>query len=79
MNTYNFYIDELNQIWSRIYIKVDADTKEEAINKCLDGEYLITDAKYLYDTSERIKSTNGPSTEIYDLAGDMLYSDYVDK
>ena len=31
MNTYNFYIDELNQIWSRIYIKVDADTKEEAI------------------------------------------------
>ena len=50
MNTYTFYIDELNQIWSRTYIKVDADTKEEAINKCLDEEYSITDAKYLYDT-----------------------------
>ena len=79
MNTYTFYIDELNQIWSRIYIKVDADTKEEAINKCLDGEYSITDAKYLYDTAERIESTNGPSTEIYDLSGDVLYSNYVDK
>ena len=47
--------------------------------KYLDGEYSITDAKYLYDTAERIKSTDGPSTEIYDLSGDMLYSDYVDK
>lgn len=43
MKYFEFIIDQKNVFWDRVYVEVEAETQEEALEKCKSGEYEITD------------------------------------
>lgn len=64
---YNLTVDEKIEVWKRTHVNVEADNLDEAINKCLDDDYEVTNHEILYET-ERLLSpnhTNGVTMEIY--------------
>lgn len=68
MNTYNLAVDSKLAIWHREYVIVEAETLEEAIQKCLDEDYVdVYDIEEFYDTIDRLNpdDVNGPTLEIY--------------
>lgn len=63
----NLYFDELVKVWRRTYIRIDADTKEEAIEKFKCGDMYYIESDILHDTeSTAIK------TELYNKDTDEL-------
>lgn len=76
MEKYKFTIDEKVSIWKRIYITVEANNIEEAIEKCKDEEYEVEDSEYLNWTEELEESDDFATYEIR-MSGDfsnLLYS-----
>lgn len=67
MSEYKLVIDEKVKLWRRDYVTVEADTLEEAIQKCLDCEYYTRNSEDLYDTIEGLDPNKevGPTFEIY--------------
>lgn len=43
MNTFEFILEQKNVYWDTVYVEVEAETQEEAIEKCKDGLYTIVD------------------------------------
>lgn len=43
MKTFEFIIDEKSICWDRVYVEVEAETQEEALEKCKSREYEIID------------------------------------
>ena len=54
MSEFNMRVEERIAIWRREYVTVEAETLEEAIQKCIDGGYDIDDSEDLYETAERM-------------------------
>lgn len=54
MSEFNMRVEERISMWRREYITVEAETLEEAIQKCIDGDYDIDDSEDLYETAERM-------------------------
>lgn len=53
-------------IWHREYVIVEAEPLEEAIQKCLDEDYVdVYDMEDFYDTIERLSPDDGSTLEIY--------------
>ena len=75
MNTYNLYVDELVQVWRRTDIQVIADSEKEAVQRYLDGDYDIKYSEYLCETEEYVLPEKGPSIEIFNDTGELIYSD----
>ena len=80
MKTFELIVDEKVAVWRRSTIEVEAKSREEAINKCL--QYgtgyasRIIDSEYLYETEEL--SSDGPITvEVMDLNYNVLASDDI--
>ncbi len=75
MNTYNLYVDELVQVWRRTAIQVKANSEKEAVQRYLDDNYNINYSEYLYETEEYVNPEKGPSIEIFNDTGELIYSD----
>lgn len=54
MSEFNMRVEERISMWRREYVTVEAETLEEAIQKCIDGDYDIDDSEDLYGTAERM-------------------------
>lgn len=75
MNTYNLCVEELVQVWRRTDIQVTANSEKEAVQRYLDGIYSINYSEYLYGTEENANPIIGPSIEIFNDTGELIYSD----
>lgn len=45
-------IDKLETCWSRLFVNVEAETKEEALEKYNKGEFEVTDSEILDFTGD---------------------------
>ena len=54
MSEFNMRVEERIAMWRREYVTVEAETLEEEIQKCIDGDYDIDDSEDLYETAERV-------------------------
>lgn len=54
MSEFNMRVEERIAMWRREYVTVEAETLEEAIQKCIDGDYDIGDSPVY---------TNNPTTK----------------
>ena len=54
MSKFNMRVEERIAMWRREYVTVEAETLEEAIQKCIDGDYNIDDTENLYETAGRM-------------------------
>lgn len=75
MNTYNLCVEELVQVWRRTDIQVTANSEKEALHRYLDGDYDIKYSEYLCETEEYVTPEKGPSIEIFNDTGELIYSD----
>lgn len=59
-------VDEKISVWVRSRVSVEAETLEEAIEKCIHSDFLESESETLYDTAEAITpNKNLPTYEIY--------------
>lgn len=64
MEVFNLVVDQKSTIWERLYVTVEAESLKEAISKCRDGSYDISDSEVLYDSMEYLSPTESdPVTE----------------
>lgn len=75
MNTYTLCVEELVQVRRRTDIQVKANSEKEAVQRYLDGIYSINYSEYLYGTEENANPIIGPSIEIFNDTGELIYSD----
>ena len=75
MNTYNLCVEELVQVWRRTDIQVKANSEKEAVQGYFDGNYDINYSEYLCETEEYVNPEKGPSIEIFNDTGELIYSD----
>ena len=75
MITYNLCVEELVQVWRRTNIQVKANSEKEAVQGYLDGNYNINYSEYLCETEEQVNPEKGPSIEIFNDTGKLIYSD----
>lgn len=75
MEIFNLVIDTKNTIWRRCYVKIEAETLEEAINivkddhDCYDSELLL-ETECLMTPEE---NDGKPTIEIFDYNDNQLY------
>lgn len=87
MEKFLFKVDQLQSIWNRTYVTVEANSKEEAEKKLLDATdgYEIeeiegvsfNDSEYLYDTAIQLcpcENENNSTFEILDEEENLIYS-----
>lgn len=73
MKKYNLIVDSKVTVWFRDYVSIEANSLEEAIEMCKDGDYNDSSTEILYDTVEDIspEENDGCATlEIYDESRD---------
>lgn len=75
MNTYNLCVEELVQVWRRSDIQVTASSEKEAVQRYLNGDYDVNYSEYLCETEEYVNPERGPSIEIFNDTGELIYSD----
>ena len=75
MNTYNLCVEELVKVWRSTDIQVTANSEKEAVQRYLDGYYDINYSEYLCETEEYVNPEKGPSIEIFNDTGELIYSD----
>lgn len=73
MSEFNMRVEERIAMWRREYVTVEAETLEEAIQKCIDGDYDIDDSEDLYETAERMDEN-----EIKDSTFEIFQDDSSD-
>lgn len=64
---FSLLIDEKIEVWKRTSVDVEADNLEDAIKKCLEDDYVVTDYETLYETEQLLSPdrNNGATVEIY--------------
>lgn len=45
MKEFEFIIDQRETCWSRLWVTVDAENEKEALEKCKEGQYNVTDSQ----------------------------------
>lgn len=80
MEKYKLFIDEKVSVWRRTYVMVEADTLDEAIQKCKEEDYEIDYSEYLSWTEELEDPEEYATYEIYKENGNSdttpIYSNY---
>ena len=82
MKSYNLFIDEKCKLWTRTYVTIEADSLEEAIEKCKNGDYDNSWSESLYDTAETMtpEENGGEATvEIYSEDKDKFDALYTNR
>ena len=88
MATFDFYQDQHVKIWERVHFQIEADSKEEAIekakqyqNKDVANEFEIDSTEMLYDTEALLVPQNNgiPTLEIYDDYGELICDNSIKK
>lgn len=77
MSEFNMRVEERIAMWRREYVTVEAETLEEAIQKCIDGDYDIDDSEDLYEIAERVdeNEVQDSTFEIFqDDSDSLLYT-----
>lgn len=77
---YEFIVDEKVTGWRRNYVTIEADSKEEALEKCIDFDQVsITSSEFLIETEipQYLDGIPTHYTEIYDVDpyNTLLYTD----
>ena len=74
MKSYNLFIDEKCTLWTRTYVTIEADSLEEAVEKCKNGDYDDSWSEDLYGTTEVMTpEENGGEATV------EIYSENIDK
>ena len=77
---FNLFIDEKVSVWKRTYVIVEANTLDEAIEKCKEEEYEIDYSEYLGWTEELEDPEEYATYEIYKASDNSditpIYSNY---
>lgn len=71
MPVFNLKVDSLYKQWWRDYYKVEAETREEAVQLILDEEVDAVDSELLIESISQIPL----KMEIMDEQGEILYSE----
>lgn len=82
MKSYDLFIDEKHTLWTRTYVTIEADSLEEAVEKCKNGDYDDSWSEDLYDTAEVMtpEENGGEATvEIYSEDKDKFDALYTNK
>lgn len=75
MEEYLLTIDRKVSMWIREHVVVEAETQDEAIQKCLDDDYDTDYVEDLYDTVEYLEPEEYPTVEIYnETDADPIYT-----
>lgn len=73
---YQMIIDEKVAVWARTSCSVEANSLNEAVEKCKDGEYETDSYEYLTETEEKVDSPTHTTVEIYKKGSDkILYAE----
>ena len=59
MEVFELIVDEKVSVWRRSYIKIKAESLEDAVKDCVEngiGNAINIDSEYLYETEEYIKN-----------------------
>lgn len=79
MSKFNMRVEERVSMWRREYVTVEAETLEDAIQKCIDGDYDIDATEDLYHTAERMDEDEirDSTFEIFqDRSDSPVYTNY---
>lgn len=82
MKSYDLFIDEKYTLWTRTHVTIEADSLEEAVEKCKNGDYDDSWSEDLYDTAEAMtpEENRGEATvEIYSEDKDKFDALYTNK
>lgn len=79
MKSYNLFIDTKYTLWTRTHVTIEANSLEEAVERCREGNYDDSWSEDLYDTAEEMtpEENRGRATiEIYEYGNqlDPLYT-----
>lgn len=81
MEIFNLTIDQKATVWERLYVRVEAESLEEAVMKCNNCDYEVDDTEIIYDSMEYMNpSEENPHTfEVYDSNnwGDPLFTNSI--
>lgn len=82
MEVFELIVDEKVSVWRRSYIKIKAESLEDAVKDCVEngiGNAIdIIDSEYLYETEEHIQQDefdNRMTTEVMDKHHETLGTD----
>jgi hypothetical protein len=88
MATFDFYQDQHVKIWERVHFRIEADSKEEAIEKVkqykdkdVAFEFGTDSTEMLYDTEEVLEPQNDgePTLQIYDDYGKLICDNSINE
>lgn len=79
MKSYNLFIDTKHTLWTRTHVTIEANSLEEAVERCREGNYDDSWSEDLYDTAKEMtpEENRGRATiEIYEYGNqlDPLYT-----
>lgn len=80
MKSYDLFIDEKYTLWTRTHVTIEADSLEEAVEKCKNGDYDNSWAEELYGTIELmdpLDNCRDPTVEIYSKDKDKFEALYT--
>ena len=63
------------QVRRRTNIQVKVNSEKETVQRYLDSHYDINYSEYLCETEEYVNPEKGPSIEIFNDTGELIYSD----
>lgn len=82
MKSYGLFIDKKYTLWTRTHAIIEADSLEEAVEKCKNGDYDYSWSEDLYGTAEvmTLEENGGEATvEIYCEGKDKFGALYTNK
>jgi hypothetical protein len=88
MATFDFYQDQHVKIWERVHFQIEADSKEEAIEKAkqykdkdVAFEFETDSTEMLYNTEEVLEPQNDgePTLQIYDDYGKLICDNSINE
>lgn len=80
MKSFNFFVDEKYALWTRHYVSIEADSLEEALKKCINGDYLEDYSEDLWETAELLtpeENGGNPTLEVYSEDSDKYDALYT--
>lgn len=79
MEVFDLIIDQKATVWERLYVKVEAESLEEAVMKCDNGDYDVDDSEIIYDSMEYMSPTESdPSTfEVFSSNEKQLFTNSI--
>lgn len=80
MKPYKLFIDKKYTLWTRIHVTVEANSLEEAVERCKKDDYDNSWSEELYETMELmdpLDNCGDPTVEIYSKDKDKFEALYT--